>query len=104
MDDSTIISILTAMVSALGLKEFWVIWKRKVELKNKRIQKDTTTKEKLMVQVIEELKEKIDSLEQKVDALINENIELKEELARMEERLHIYATQSVINDKKNKKK
>ena len=44
MDDSTIISILTAMVSALGLKEFWVIWKKKVELKNKRIQKDTTSK------------------------------------------------------------
>ena len=100
MDDSTIISILTAMVSALGLKEFWVIWKKKVELKNKRIQKDTTTKEKLMITVIEELKEKIEELEDKIDELISENITLKEEVARMEERLSIYATQSATKNKK----
>jgi len=94
MDDATIITVLTALVSALGIKEIWNIWKKKIDLKNKRLSKNEITKDKLTAQVIEELKNKIDELEVKIDNLIKENIELREKLARMEERLVLNAKKS----------
>jgi phosphate uptake regulator len=94
MDDTTIITVLTALVSALGIKEIWNIWKKKIDLNNKRLSKDEITKDKLTAQVIEELKNKIDELEIKIDNLIKENIELREKLARMEERLVLNAKKS----------
>ena len=94
MDDTTIITVLTALVSALGIKEIWNIWKKKIDLNNKRLSKDEITKDKLTAQVIEELKNKIEELEIKIDNLIKENIELREKLARMEERLVLNAKKS----------
>ncbi len=94
MDDATIITVLTALVSALGIKEIWNIWKKKIDLKNKRLSKNEITKDKLTAQVIEELKNKIEELEVKIDNLIKENIELREKLARMEERLVLNAKKS----------
>ena len=94
MDDTTIITVLTALVSVLGIKEIWNIWKKKIDLNNKRLSKDEITKDKLTAQVIEELKNKIDELEIKIDNLIKENIELREKLARMEERLVLNAKKS----------
>jgi chaperonin cofactor prefoldin len=47
------------------------------------------------VQVVEQLKAKIDDLETKIDALIKENGMLREKLARMEERLLISAKKRV---------
>ena len=67
MDDATIITVLTALVSALGIKEIWNIWKKKIDLKNKRLSKNEITKDKLTAQVIEELKNKIEELEVKID-------------------------------------
>ena len=83
----SIITVLTALVTALGVKEIWTIWKKKIDQNNKRLSKDEITKDQLTAKVIEELKDKIIELEVKIDKLITENIDLHKKLARMEERL-----------------
>ena len=91
MDNTTIITVLTALVSALGVKEIWTIWKKKIDQKNKKSDKDEITKDQFTAKVIGELKDKIIELEVKIDKLIKENIDLHKKLARMEERLVLNA-------------
>jgi len=86
MDIELLIGILTAVVSALGIKEIWGIWKRKIEIKNKKDTIDEITKDQITSQVIEELKVKIKSLEEKIDDLLKMNKECAVKLARLEER------------------
>lgn len=83
MDSESMIVILTALVGALGIKEIWNIWKKKIDID---AQKDIREDE-FSMQVIQELKDKIESLETKIDELIKENIELHKKVAKMEERL-----------------
>ena len=91
MESESMIIILTALVGALGIKEIWNIWKKKIDIDaQKEIRED-----EFSMQVIQELKEKIDALEKKIDALIKENIELHKKVAKMEERLMQRAKQSV---------
>ena len=97
MEQEVMMSVLTAITSALGIKEIWLIWKKRVELNNKKLTKDANLKDKLMSEVILDLKEKIDNLEEKIDELIEENTMLREKLARMEERLMLSATKSAQN-------
>jgi len=87
MEDHDLIVIVTALASALGLKEVWNIIKKRMDLSAKKDKSNEATKDKLTAQVIEELKNKIGELEVKIDSLIKENIELNIKLARMEERL-----------------
>ena len=87
MDAMSIITVLTALVTALGVKEIWNIWKKKIDQSNKKLTNDEVTKDQLTARVIEELKDKIIELEVKIDKLITENIDLHKKLARMEERL-----------------
>ncbi len=83
MENESMILILTALVGALGIKEIWNIWKKKIDIDaQKEIRED-----EFSMKVIEELKDKIESLEKKIDALIKENIELHKKVAKMEERL-----------------
>jgi len=83
MEDHSLIIILTAFCGALGIKEIWNIWKKKIDINaQKEIRED-----EFSMQLITELKEKIESLEKKIDELIKENIELHKKIARMEERL-----------------
>lgn len=97
MEQEVLMSVLTAITSALGIKEIWLIWKKRVELNNKKLTKDANLKDKLMSEVILDLKDKIDQLEEKIDELIEENTMLREKLARMEERLMLSATKSSQN-------
>ncbi len=97
MENEVLMSILTAITSALGIKEIWLVWKKRVEINEKRLSKDANLKDKLMSEVILDLKEKIDNLEEKIDELIEENTMLREKLARMEERLMLSATKSAQN-------
>ena len=101
MEQEVLMSVLTAITSALGIKEIWLIWKKRVELNNKKLTRDANLKDKLMSEVILDLKEKIDNLEEKIDELIEENTMLREKLARMEERLMLSATKS-SNNKRSK--
>ncbi len=94
MENEVLMSILTAVTSALGIKEIWLIWKKRVEINEKRRSKDANLKDKLMSEVILDLKEKIEQLEEKIDELIEENTMLREKLARMEERLMISAAKN----------
>ena len=91
MDDISIITVLTALVTALGAKEIWNIWKKKIDHKSHKLTKDEITKDQLTALVIGELKDKIIELEIKIDKLITENLDLHKKLARMEERLVLNA-------------
>ena len=83
MEDHDLIVIVTALASALGLKEIWQVIKKRMDLsaqkdanKAKRKENYETTKDQITAQVIEELKIKIGELESKIDSLIQENIQL----------------------------
>jgi len=75
--------LLIALISALGIKEIWTIVKKKMDHSASKDEREN----KLSLQVILELKEKIINLEEKVNTLIDENVSLKVKVARMEERL-----------------
>jgi len=92
MDNEILLSVLTAITSALGVKEIWQLWKKRMELNEEKATKDARAKDKLMSEVILDLKHKIEELESKIDALIEENTMLREKLARMEERLMMSAS------------
>jgi len=77
MEDHDLIVIVTALASALGLKEVWNIVKKRMDLSAKKDKANETTKDKITAQVIEELKDKIGELETKIDELIKENITAK---------------------------
>ena len=72
--------ILIALISALGVKEIWNIIKKKIDISAKKEDDQ-----------IERLTEKISSLEVKIDELIQENMNLKVKLAKMEERILLTA-------------
>jgi len=75
--------ILIALISALGIKEIWNIIKKKMDQNEKKSERDGN----ISLKVIEELKDKISGLEDKINKLIEENTDLKIKVARMEERL-----------------
>lgn len=68
--------ILIALISALGIKEVWNIIKKKIDINAKK--EDSH---------IEMLVEKIEGLELKINELIEENVQLKIKIAKMEERI-----------------
>ena len=83
--------ILIALISALGVKEIWNIIKKRMDHSASKDERQ----DKLSVQVIIELKDKVSSLEERVNILIDENVNLKVKVARMEERLIKNAKNSV---------
>ena len=85
--------LLIALISELGVKEIWTIVKKKMDYSASKDEREN----KLSLQVILELKEKIINLEEKVNTLIDENISLKVKVARMEERLLKNAKNHVKN-------
>ena len=72
--------LLIALISALGVKEIWNIIKKKIGINAKKEDDQ-----------IERLTEKITSLELKIDELIQENLNLKVKVAKMEERILLTA-------------
>ena len=99
MEIELLIYCITAIVSALGIKEIWVIWKKQIDIKNKSQQTNEKTKDQLTAQVIEELKHKIRCLELKIDDLLRMNKDCAVKLARLEERLN---SSSIKKPKKSK--
>ena len=73
-------TLLIALISALGVKEIWNIIKKKIDINAKKEDDQ-----------IERLTEKITSLELKIDELIQENLNLKVKVAKMEERILLTA-------------
>ena len=98
MDDTTIITLLTALIAALGIKEIWNIWKKKIDANSKleithlhtdHINLKTVIDEQR--KIIEGMVEKIDELEEKIDQLVKENKACAVKLARLEERIILSA-------------
>lgn len=87
MDDHNLILAVAGVVSALGLKEIWQLFKQKIDINAKKEERQ----DNLQAKVIEELKNKIDGLERKIDELITENTHLRIKIAKMEERLIVTA-------------
>lgn len=101
MEIELLIYCITAIVSALGIKEVWSIWKRKIELKNQTLKKNEITKDQITSKVIDELKNRIRSLESKIDDLLTMNKECAVKLARLEERVMFSAKKN--SNRKTKK-
>jgi len=98
MDHDVILTIVTAIAAALGVKEIWNIWKKKIDIQAKKDLTALQHQQLIVTDVMqeqrksmEEMTTRIISLEDKIDKLITENIMLREKLARMEERLLINA-------------
>ena len=94
MDETSIIVILTTLISALGIKEIWNIWKKKIDIQGQKDMRSLSKEHEILhdiIQeqktVIEEMKDRIVALEGKIEMLIEENRDCAVKLARMEERL-----------------
>ena len=109
MDETTLIGILVTLIGALGIKEIWNIWKKKIDIQG---QKDLITLSKehqILHGVIEEQRNTIEDmtkrivlLEGKIDQLIEDNKDCAIKLARMEERLLLSAKQRSTRKQKSK--
>ena len=94
MEDSSIIAILSAIIGALGIKEIWNIWKKKIDVQAKqditRLHQDHAILQSVITEqrnTIKEMTTRIVALEEKIETLIEENKQCAIKLAQMEERL-----------------
>ena len=97
MDDHNLLMLVTSLLGVLGIKEVWAIFKQKIDINAKKEERQ----DNLQSKVIEELKNKIDGLERKIDELIKENTHLRVKIAKMEERLIVNAKKRTQNKYKD---
>tara|TARA_Y100000592_G_C5437346_1_gene301471 strand:- start:372 stop:692 length:321 start_codon:yes stop_codon:yes gene_type:complete len=97
MDDHNLLMLVSSLIAALGVKEIWVILRQKIDINAKKEERQ----DNLQTAVIEELKNKIDGLEKKIDELIKENTHLRVKIAKMEERLIVNAKKRTQNKYKD---
>ena len=93
MEDHT---MLVALISALGIKEIWNIWKKKLDLNAKKDERE----DEVFINQIQVLTDKIGGLEVKIQTLIEENTQLLVKVARMEEKLILNAKKRVQTRRK----
>jgi hypothetical protein len=86
--DITLLSIITGIAAAIGIKEIWNIWKKKLDIKANKNLKESQLSTKVFFATISDLKDEIKALEIKIEQLIEENTQCAIKLARMEERLN----------------
>tara|TARA_R110000751_G_scaffold94798_1_gene185047 strand:- start:2084 stop:2434 length:351 start_codon:yes stop_codon:yes gene_type:complete len=110
MDETTLIGILVTLIGALGLKEIWNIWKKKIDIQGKKDLITLSRDHKILHEVIgeqrniiEDMTKRIIILEEKIDQLIEENRDCAIKLARMEERLLLSAKKSSARKQKSNK-
>ena len=87
MDAETLIPMLVALIGALGLKEGWNIWKKKIDnsVSFKSSLREDNRKR------ITELEDKVAELYKKIEILLEENAKLQANIARLEERILLTA-------------
>jgi peptidoglycan hydrolase CwlO-like protein len=96
MDSETLIPMLVALIGALGLKEGWNIWKKKIDNSasfKSSIREDNRKR-------IGELEDKVTELYKKIELLLEENAKLQANIARLEERILITAKNRIKNHNK----
>ena len=86
--DTTLLSIIAGIATAIGIKEIWNIWKKKLDIKANKNSKELQLSTKVFFATISDLKDEIKALEIKIEQLIEENTQCAIKLARMEERLN----------------
>ena len=96
MEDHSILMVVSTLIGALGIKEIWGIVKQKIDINAKKDERedDVYTKQ------IEVLTNKITQLETKIELLIEENIQLRVKVVKMEARL-ITSAKKKVNRKKD---
>jgi len=111
MDETTLIGILVTLIGALGIKEIWNIWKKKIDVQAKKDIITLSNDHQILHEVIEEQRNTIEDmtkriiiLEDKIDQLIEENRDCAVKLARMEERILLSAKKSSARKRKIKSK
>ncbi len=111
MDETTLIGILVTLIGALGIKEIWNIWKKKIDVQAKKDIITLSNDHQILHEVIEEQRKTIEDmtkriiiLEDKIDQLIEENRDCAVKLARMEERILLSAKKSSARKRKVKSK
>ncbi len=96
MDKDSIIPMLVALIGALGLKEGWNIWKKKID--NSASFKSSLREDNK--KRITELENKVAELYKKIELLMEENATLKANIARLEERILITAKNRIKTNEK----
>ena len=94
MHDHNLLLALAGIISAFGVKEVWAIIQKKMDIGAKKDERedDVYTKQ------IEVLTNKITQLETKIEVLIEENIQLRVKVVKMEARL-INSAKKKVNRK-----
>jgi len=93
MQNVTIISLVVGLIGALGLKEVWNIWKKKIDNSTQiksEIRKDNK-------QRIRELEDQVNELRERIENLLLENADIKVNVARLEERILLTAKNRIKN-------
>ena len=98
MEDHSILMVVSTLIGALGIKEIWGIIKQKIDIGAKKDERE----ESLYTKQIEVLTNKITQLETKIELLIEENIQLRIKVVKMEARL-ITSAKKKVNRKKDER-
>lgn len=98
MEDHSILMVVSTLIGALGIKEIWGIIKQKIDIGAKKDERE----ESLYTKQIEVLTNKITQLETKIELLIEENIQLRVKVVKMEARL-ITSAKKKVNRKNNER-
>ena len=96
MDDHNLLLALAGIISAFGIKEIWAIVKQKIDINAKKDERE----DDVYIKQIETLTNKITQLETKIEVLIEENIQLRVKVVKMEARL-INSAKKKVNKKNN---
>ena len=110
MGETTLIGILVALIGALGIKEIWGIWKRKIDIQSKKDMISLNYDYQILHDVIEEERKTVEEmtmrirlLENKIDQLIEENKECAIKLARLEEKILSSGKLKIAKKRRSKK-
>ena len=98
MADHSLIMVISTLVGALGIKEIWGIVKQKIDINAKKDERE----ENIYVRQIDDLTSKIGQLEKKIEVLIEENIQLRVKVEKMQARL-LMSAKKKVNRKNNEK-
>jgi hypothetical protein len=98
MDDHNLLLALAGIISAFGVKEIWGIIKQKIDIGAKKDERE----ESFYVQQISDLTNKIGQLEKKIEVLIEENIQLRVKVEKMQTRL-LMSAKKKVNKKRDEK-
>lgn len=93
--DTTLLSIIASIAGIFGIKEIWVIVKKRIDIRAGKDSNEIQLSTKLFFSTINDLKNEIKALEEKIDDLIEKNTQCAIKLARLEERLTVNAVKKV---------